>query len=324
MLRRVASILLAVSTLVTGALATSSVANADDHLPLYYRTDDISGNLSTVGSDTLANLVTQWGALFKQYYPNVNMQIQTAGSSTAVPALIESTAQFGTMSRKMRAKEIELFERRYGYPPTAIKVAIDAMAIFVHQDNPVESVSLDDVDALFSETLRCGSTQRITRWGQMGLEGSWEKRSIQLFGRNSVSGTYGFFKDEALCDGDFRADVNEQPGSASVVQSVSSSLNAIGYAGVGYRTAGAKMLPLNVKGEFIYATADNVTSGVYPLSRYLYVYVNKVPDKPLQSMEAEFVKMMLSRQGQALVASEGFVALPHTVIEEQLELVGLD
>ncbi|MDD1795960.1 phosphate ABC transporter substrate-binding protein [Enterovibrio sp. ZSDZ42] len=304
-------------------LSWCSTANADDHLPVYHRADNISGNLSTVGSDTLANLVTQWGALFKKYYPSVNVQIQTSGSSTAVPALIEATAQFGTMSRQMRPREVALFERKYGYPPTAIKVAIDAMAIFVHQDNPLTTLDLTQVDALFSETLRCGSTERFEKWGQLGLGGSWDKRNIQLFGRNSVSGTYGFFKDKALCDGDFRADVNEQPGSASVVQSVSTSLNAIGYAGVGYRTAGSKMLPLEVDGEQVFATVDNVTSGEYPLSRYLYVYVNKVPDKPLAPLESEFVELILSRQGQALAAGEGFVPLPASVIEEQRKVLGL-
>ncbi|WP_407331258.1 PstS family phosphate ABC transporter substrate-binding protein [Enterovibrio sp. 27052020O] len=306
-----------------GLLMLGNVAQADDHLPLYHRADNISGNLSTVGSDTLANLVTQWGTLFKKYYPSVNVQIQTSGSSTAVPALIEATAQFGTMSRAMRPREVELFERKYGYPPTAIKVAIDAMAIFVHQDNPLTALDMTQVDALFSETLRCGSTERFEKWGQLGLSGSWEKRNIQLFGRNSVSGTYGFFKDKALCDGDFRADVNEQPGSASVVQSVSSSLNAVGYAGVGYRTAGAKMLPLDVDGELVYANVDNVTTGVYPLSRYLYVYLNKVPNRPLAPMEAEFIKLILSRQGQALAAGEGFVPLPDNVIEDQLKNLGL-
>ncbi|SKA58366.1 PstS family phosphate ABC transporter substrate-binding protein [Enterovibrio nigricans] len=311
-----------VLTLVVFLTLGSSV-NAEDHLPLYHRVDNISGNLSSVGSDTLANLVTQWGVLFKKLYPSVNVQIQTSGSSTAVPALIEATTQFGTMSRKMRAREIEMFERKYGYPPTAIKVAIDAMAIFVHQDNPIKGLSLTQVDALFSETLRCGANERLEKWGQLGLEGSWMKRNVQLFGRNSVSGTYGFFKDEALCDGDFRPDVNEQPGSASVVQSISSSLNAIGYAGVGYRTAGARMLPLEVDGEYVHATVDSVISGVYPLSRYLYVYVNKVPNKPLAPMEAEFIKLILSRQGQALVSAEGFVPLPASAIEAQLRAVGL-
>lgn len=308
---------------IVGVLLTLSPAVADDHLPMYHRADNISGNLSSVGSDTLANLVTQWAVLFKKHYPSVNVQIQTSGSSTAVPALIEATTQFGAMSRKMRAREIELFERRYGYPPTAIKVAIDAMAIFVHQDNPLQGLDMTQVDALFSETLRCGSTERFNKWGQLGLTGSWEKRNIQLFGRNSVSGTYGFFKDKALCDGDFRADVNEQPGSASVVQSVSSSLNAVGYSGVGYRTSGAKMLPLDVEGQWVYPTVDNVISGVYPLSRYLYIYVNKVPDKPLPKMESEFIKLILSRQGQALVAAEGFVPLPPDLIKAQLAELGL-
>lgn len=311
-----------ISAAVVGLMLMLPAA-ADDHLPLYHRVDSIFGNLSTVGSDTLANLVTQWAVLFKQYYPGINVQIQTSGSSTAVPALIEATTQFGAMSREMRAREVELFERKYGYPPTKIKVAIDAMAIFVHQDNPITQLNMKQVDALFSETLRCGSTERVNKWGQLGLEGTWEKRNVQLFGRNSVSGTYGFFKDKALCDGDFRADVNEQPGSASVVQSVSTSLNAIGYAGVGYRTAGAKMLPLDVEGEQVYPTVEKVTSGEYPLSRYLYIYVNKVPDRPLPVMESEFIRLILSRQGQALVATEGFVPLPADVINEQLKAIGL-
>ncbi|AMG30074.1 phosphate ABC transporter substrate-binding protein [Grimontia hollisae] len=309
--------------ILIGLLLMVPPSLAEDHLPAYHRIENVSGNLSTVGSDTLANLVTQWGSLFKQYYPSVNVQIQTSGSSTAVPALIEATTQFGTMSREMHPREIELFERRYGYPPTAIKVAIDAMAIFVHQDNPIDVLNMRQVDALFSQTLRCGANARIEKWGQLGLSGNWKKRNIQRFGRNSVSGTYGFFKDQALCDGDFRPDVNEQPGSASVVQSVSTSLNAIGYAGIGYRTAGAKMLPLDVDGERVYATTGNVISGRYPLSRYLYVYVNKVPGKPLPRMEAEFIRMILSRQGQALVGAEGFVPLPKNLIEQQLNELDL-
>lgn len=290
---------------------------------VYQREKDISGNLSIVGSDTLANLVSHWGRQFKAHYPGVNVQIQTTGSSASVPALIEATAQFGTMSRKMRKQEIESFKLRYGYLPTEIKIAMDGMAIFVHQDNPISDLSLAQLDALYSQTLYCGATTRIEKWGQLGLKGRWKKRDIQLFGRNSISGTYGYFKKDVLCEGDFRADFNALPGAASVVQSVSVSLNGIGFAGMGYHAAGTKMLPLNVEGAVIYPTRDNVISRKYPLSRYLYVYVNKRKNKPLSPKEAEFIKFILSPQGQARVASEGFAPLSQRLIKAQLTDLGL-
>lgn len=279
----------------------------------------IKGNLTSVGSDTLSNLMTQWSNLLKQQYPHVNIQIQTLGSSSAVPALIESTAQFGAMSRKMRSNEIKAFERRYGYPPTAIKVAIDAMAIFVHQDNPLKQIELTQVDAIFSRTLRCGNVKPIRQWGDLGLKGSWQSRPITLFGRNSVSGTYGFFKQAALCNGDFRSQVNEQPSSASIVQSVGNSLGAIGYAGVGRQISSVKILPIHEGGVNLYPTLTNIMTHKYPLSRYLYLYVNKHPLKPLPSLEAEFVRLVLSKKGQALVLQDGFVPLPSAVIDAQLK-----
>ena len=211
-----------------------AATEVDAGLPTYEKASGVSGNLSSVGSDTLANLMTLWGEDFKRSYPNVNIQIQAAGSSTAPPALTEGTANMGPMSRKMKDKEIEAFEARYGYKPTAVPVAIDALAIFVHKDNPIDGMTLSEVDAIFSSTRKCGYPDDIRRWGQLGMTGAWEGRDIQMFGRNSVSGTYGYFKGEALCKGDFKNGVNEQPGSASVVQSVSTSVNGIGYSGIGY------------------------------------------------------------------------------------------
>ena len=194
-------------------------AAVDPEIPPYEIASGVSGNLSSVGSDTLANLMTFWAEEFKRAYPNVNIQIQAAGSSTAPPALTEATSNLGPMSRKMKDKEVEAFESRYGYKPTAVPVAIDALAVYVHKDNPLAGMSIADVDAVFSSTRKCGGAADISSWGELGLSGSWSRRDIQLFGRNSVSGTYGYFKKKALCKGDFRNTVNEQPGSASVVQS---------------------------------------------------------------------------------------------------------
>ena len=304
-------------------LLVASAANAvsvDEAIPEYKAVSGISGNLSSVGSDTLANQMTLWAESFKRSYPNVNIQIQAAGSSTAPPALTEATSSFGPMSRKMKSKEIASFEDRYGYKPTAIPVAIDALAVYVNKDNPIKGMSIPDTDAVFSSTRKCGGDKDITKWGDLGLSGNWKKRDIQIYGRNSVSGTYGYFKKKALCKGDYKNNVNEQPGSASVVQSVSTSVNGIGYSGIGYKTSGVRAVPLTKKagGAFIEATPDNAVSGKYPLSRFLYVYVNKHPNKELAPLEKEFIKLVLSQQGQEVVIKDGYIPLPAKVVEKYL------
>jgi len=302
------------------SVAVVSHATVDADLPMYKTASGVSGNLSSVGSDTLANLMTLWAEEFKRAYPNVNIQIQAAGSSTAPPALTEATSNLGPMSRKMKDKEIEAFEARYGYKPTAVPVAIDALAVYVHKDNPVTGMSIADVDAIFSSTRKCGAAASIANWGDAGLTGEWARRDIQLFGRNSVSGTYGYFKKTALCKGDFRNTVNEQPGSASVVQSVSTSINGIGYSGIGYKTASVRAIPLSKKPgqEFVDATPENAVNGAYPLSRFLYVYINKAPNKPLAPLEREFVKLVLSKVGQEVVIKDGYIPLPAKVVAKVL------
>lgn len=302
------------------ATTLSAAADIDTALPEYQRASGVSGNLSSVGSDTLANLMTLWAEEYKRVYPNINIQIQAAGSSTAPPALTEGTANIGPMSRKMKSGEEAAFEHKYGYKPTAIRVAIDALAVFVHKDNPIKGLTIAQADAVFSATRKCGHPQDIVKWGQLDLTGQWANRDIQLFGRNSVSGTYGYFKDHALCKGDFKPTVNEQPGSASVVQSISASLNAIGYSGIGYTTAGVRALPISEKGDgtYIDATLANATSGKYPLARFLYVYVNKAPNKPLAPLEKEFLKLILSKSGQHVVVKDGYIPLPAKVVNAEL------
>lgn len=321
MIKKIVSIL-AISTL--GSLVTAQ-ADVDPNLPKYEKTSGVSGNLSSVGSDTLANLMTLWAEDFKRNYPNVNIQIQAAGSSTAPPALTEGTANVGPMSRKMKDKEIGAFEKHFGYKPTAIPVAIDALAVFVHKDNPIKGMTIAEVDAVFSSTRKCGFEKDVNTWGDVGLSGNLSKQTIQLYGRNSVSGTYGYYKKVALCKGDFKNNVNEQPGSASVVQSVSESINSIGYSGIGYKTASVRALPLTKKAgsEFVAPTPANAVTGSYPLSRFLYVYINKAPNKPLSPLEAEFVKSVLSQQGQEVVVKDGYVPLPARVAEKTLAELGL-
>ncbi len=313
---------LIVSGAVLGLLSGTAVAGAqlDPAFNDYERTSGVSGNLSSVGSDTLANLMTLWAESFKKAYPNVNIQIQAAGSSTAPPALAEGTSNMGPMSRKMKSKEIESFEKKHGYKPTAIRVAIDALAVYTHKDNPIKGLTIPQIDAIFSSTRKCGADSNISKWGGVGLTGSWKERDIQIFGRNSVSGTYGYFKKKGLCKGDYKNTVNEQPGSASVVQSVTASLNAIGYSGIGYRTAGVKLIPLAKKSgkPFIAATPETASSGKYPLSRYLYVYVNKHPNKALPPMQYEFIKLILSKTGQSVVIKDGYVPVSAAVAAKEL------
>lgn len=312
-----------VTTAMSAAVAHAGKVEVDASIPEYTKASGVAGNLSSVGSDTLANLMTMWAENYKKLYPNVNIQIQAAGSSTAPPALTEGTSNIGPMSRTMKDEEVQAFEKKYGYKPTAIPVAIDALAVFVHKDNPVKGLTMAQVDAVFSSTRTCGEAAAIENWGQAGLTGPWATRAMQLFGRNSVSGTYGYFKEHALCKGDFKSSVNEQPGSASVVQSVSTSINAVGYSGIGYITSGVKAIPLAKKAgdAFVEATPENAISGKYPLSRYLYVYVNKAPNKPLQPLEKEFVKMVLSKSGQEVVVKDGFIPLPKAVTEKVLKLL---
>ena len=298
------------------AFSAAAIADVDPALPDYQKSSGVSGNLSSVGSDTLANLMTLWAEEFKREYPNVNIQIQAAGSSTAPPALTEGTANFGPMSRKMKDKETAAFEAKYGYKATPIRVAIDALAVYVHKDNPIEGMTIPQVDAVFSATRKCGAAEDITSWSQLGSN----LGNIQLYGRNSVSGTFGYFKKKALCKGDFKNSVNEQPGSASVVQGVTKSLNGIGYSGIGYKTSGVKAVALTKKEgtPFIAATKANAANGTYPLSRYLYVYVNKAPNKPLTPTDREFFKMVLSKVGQKVVMKDGYVPLPVEVVEKEL------
>lgn len=308
---------------LVAALATApafAAPKVDAGIPAYSTASGVSGNLSSVGSDTLANLMTLWAEDFKRTYPNVNIQIQAAGSSTAPPALTEGTSNVGPMSRKMKSKEEEAFEKKHGYKATPIRVAIDALAVFVHKDNPIKGLTIKEVDAIFSSTRKCGAPADITKWGQVGVGGNLGKQDIQLFGRNSVSGTYGYFKKKATCKGDYKNAVNEQPGSASVVQSVSTSLNAIGYSGIGYKTTGVRAVPLTKKddGKFIEATPDNALTGAYPLSRFLYIYVNKHPNKALPPLEREFIKMVLSQQGQKVVVKDGYIPLPEKVVMQDL------
>jgi phosphate transport system substrate-binding protein len=287
----------------------------DPAIPIYSPVSGVSGNLNSIGSDTLNNLMTLWAEGFQKAYPNVNIQVEGKGSSTAPPALIEGTAQLGPMSRAMKSSEIDEFEKKFGYKPLEVPVAVDALAVFVNKDNPIPGLTMAQVDGIFSSSRKSGS-EDISTWGQVGLVGDWTSKPMSLFGRNSASGTYGFFKDEALQKGDFKPTVKEQPGSSAVVQGIATDLSAIGYSGIGYRTSDVRTVPLgNSASEFKDATYENCVSGEYPLARFLYVYVNKKPGTPLDPLTLEFLKFVVSKEGQEVVVKDGYFPLPKEAVD---------
>jgi len=310
------------AVLLTGAtiVYASNPPKVDPALPAYKAVSGVSGNLSSIGSDTLNNLMTLWAETFNKFYPNAKIQIEGKGSSTAPPALIAGTAQLGPMSRAMKGTEIDQFEKKYGHKPLAVRTSVDALAVFVNKDNPIKCLTLAQVDAMFSKSRRWGYKEDVKSWGQLGLAGEWASRPISLYGRNSASGTYGFFKDHTLKNGDYKDEVKEQPGSASVVQGVTVDRVAAGYSGIGYATAGVRAVPLAEKegGKCYEADPDNAYAGTYPLARFLYVYVNKAPGKALDPLTREFVKLVLSKEGQEVVVKDGYFPIPASVAKEEL------
>lgn len=323
---------LAARAAMTAAVFAAALASADEttakvqvdaDLPAYAKVAvAVEGSLSSVGSDSMNNLMTFWAEGFARAYPGVKVQIEGKGSSTAPPALIEGTAQFGPMSRDMKAEEIDAFEKKYGYKPTRVRTSLDSLAVFVHHDNPIKSLSLAQADSVFSSTRKRGGKE-ITTWGQLGLTGDWADKPINLYGRNAASGTYGYFKEHALKKGDYKNSVKEQPGSASVVQGISEDLYAIGYSGIGYTTSGVRAVALSEKdGGTVYdANYENTRDGNYPLSRYLNLYVNKAPGQAMPAIVGEFCKYILSKEGQEITIKDGYLPLDAKTAEKERKLL---
>ncbi len=314
------SLLASLAVLTTSSLALAQAVKVDPAIPPYAKKRAVSGNLNSIGSDTMNNLMTLWAEAFRKHHPAVRIQVEGKGSSTAPAALIAGTAQLGPMSREMKDSEVDAIVAKYGYEPTAIVTALDVLAVYVHRDNPLQSLSLPEVDAIFSKTRRLGFGRDITTWGQLGLSGDWARKPISLYGRNAASGTYGYFKEHALGGGDYKDTVKEQPGSASVVQGVSEDRYGIGYSGIGYATSGVKALALAKKpGDKAYApNYEDALNKTYPLSRPLYIYVVQDPRKALDPLVEEFLRFVLSREGQEIVVKDGYLPLTATMVQGEL------
>jgi len=322
--RMVKKFVLAVIFTALVAAGAAFAVDLDPALPQYKVVSGISGTLKSVGSDTLNNLMTFWAEGFRSKYPGVKVAIEGKGSSTAPPALIEGTAQFGPMSREMKSKEIDDFQKKFGFKPAVIRVAVDSLAVFVHKDNPIKCLSLNQLDAIFSKARKGGAAKEIKTWGDLGLTGAWADKPISLYGRNSASGTYGYFKEVALFGGDYKDSVKEQPGSSAVVQGVASDKYAIGYSGIGYKTADVKAVPLSrADGKKCFeADAENAYTGDYPLARFLYVYFNKKPGTALNPLMTELIKYIFSKEGQQVVIKDGFYPVSKALADEDMKQLG--
>lgn len=318
---RVAGAIVAwIATVATSAFAQIRV---DERLPVYQPVRGVAGIVNSVGSDTMNNLMALWAEGFRSHYPNVRIEIEGKGSSTAPPALIAGTANFGPMSREMKPAEIDEFVRKFGYKPTALKASIDMLAVYAHRDNPITGLSFSEIDAIFSRHRRRGKLDDARVWGNVGLSGKWGSMPISMYGRNAASGTYTYFKETALANGDFKDNVKELPGSSSVIQGIANDRSGIGYAGIGYKTADVKALAVAAKGGTapVPPSAENGRSKKYPLSRFLLIYINANPNDPLDPMRREFIRYVFSRQGQETVIKDGYLPVDLELANEALRSV---
>jgi phosphate transport system substrate-binding protein len=316
--------------LFVGALAATfaticGASALDLKLPAYVTVDGIAGRIKSVGSDTLDNEMMFWATGFMDRYSDVKIEVEGKGSATAPPALLDGVAQLGPMSRPMTADEVTAFDKKYGYQPTGFRVAVDALAIYVNKDNPITCLSIPQLGRIFSSSRKVPGGNDIKTWGDVGLTGEWAARPIVLYGRNSLSGTYEFFREMALYGGDFKQQVKEQVGSEAVVQNVASDKFAIGYSGIGFKTDKVRAVPVSIfQGGQCYDTSEGATlSGQYPIARYLYVYVNKKPGQPLERSLGEFIKYILSKDGQTLTERGGFYPISIDIREADLKKLGM-
>lgn len=306
----------ALSAVLAGAILACAAARADAAPTL--------GRLTIVGSDTLSALVLRWIAAFRAQHPEALIQLQTPGSASAPIALLEGAADIGLMSRPMSAAEAETFHRRFGYAPTAIVVAHDAIVVFVHPDNPLTKITRSQLDAIFSSTRACGAVRPITRWSEIDGESASAGEKILVTGRNSASGTNEFFRERALCGGTYRPDTVVWPGHGATIAAVARNRDAIGYAGLGYVNGLVKPLAYarDDAAPAVEPVMENVTSGDYALSRALYFYVNQPPGRADAPLRTAFVEYVLSDAAQADVGQEGFLPATASEREAQKSLIG--
>jgi len=306
-------------------------ATLDPKLPAYKPRGQLSGSLSGVQSDTTPGLVTLWIEGFRKYYPNVEIKASIEGSGAAGPVLTEQTAEFGLIAREMMEKEETPFEQKFGYKPLEVAIAggsyrtvafTDALTFFVNKQNPLEKLSLNQIDAIYSKTRNRGGKEDITKWGQLGLKRDWADKPIHLIGVKEPNGFEHFLRLRILGDGQWKDGITVQDTVFPLASMVASDPYAIGYAGFGYLSDGVKPLALakTNSGPYYKGTFKEVAAQKYPLSRVIYIYANRTPGKPLNPVLKEFVRYILSREGQQAVVQDGiFLPLPEAYAQQELK-----
>jgi len=309
-------------------------------LASYVPASSLSGRLTIAGSDTMQRLMAMLAAEFTSRHPDVKMAVEGGGSSAGIREFIigyssqrrgeksrdghDGASQTTVLasSRELTAKELAAFSARYGYEPVVIPVAMDAVAVYVHRDNPIQGLTVDQIDAIFSSTRKRG-LPAITTWGQLGLQNGWDHQPIHLYGRDRDSGTHDFFELVALDGGKLREDVNLKPGSASEILAIAGDPLGIGFAGIGFQGSAVRVVPLagHGGGQFVMPSVESVRNQTYPLSRFLYLYVNQAPNRKFDPVLFEFLKFVNSQEGQNVVANAKFYPLPLNQVSKNLALI---
>ena len=314
-----------VAALAASIIAAPAALAVDQSLPVYQAAGEISGHIKSVGSDTLGHEMTLWAKAFENIYPDVQIEIEATGSATAPAALLEGTSQFSPMSRPMTSEETAAFEKKYGYGVSRVRVAVDALAVYVNKSNPIPCLTLPQLSGIFSSERMAPGSAKIKTWGDLGLTGEWATQPITLYSRNTLSGTYEYFRETALYGGSYKTVIKQEPGSEAVVKDVAGDKFAVGYSGIGYKTDGVRAVPLApyYGGTCYEASAEATLSGKYPIGRYLYVYINKKPNQPLDPLRSEFIKYILSKDGQTQTEKGGFFPITNEIRESELSKLGI-
>lgn len=315
-------------------------ANIDTSLARYNPQAQVAGNIKVRGSDTMYPLLSRLSLEFQRRQPKVTIEVKGGGSAKAIEDFLqpplsktgkvvlreERANQFWLLatSRELFDAEIKQFTSENGYEPVAVPVAVDAVALYVHKDNPLPGLTLDQIDAMFSTTRKRGAAAPLTRWGQFGLTDGWEKAPIQLYGRDRRSGTRAFFQEHVLAGGDFVPTLHEEPGAASVILNLSRDQVGVGYSGLGLESSTVRVVPLAENEGMPYVTPSSVTvaNQTYPLRRVLYLYVNKDPKGSLPPAAQEFLTFLMSQEGQEAVMKAGFFPLPMNQISKTAVALG--
>ena len=299
-----------------------------------YPPDAKEVELNIVGSDTMDELVIGWAKLYRQQYRFISVTEDLRASGAGAPGLVAGK-DLAPVAREMFPAEIKAFVDKFGYEPTPIKVASGsvgslgktaASVIMVENDNPIDCLSLPQLDAIYSKTRKLGYKE-VKTWGDLGGKGEWANRPIHLYGLKPVNGIEQYFKLVAMNGGEYKDGIEFAKSKGLthaftvVAQDMAKKPGGLTYAMLANVTPNVKVLNLSWKdGDTCYApTAENVYAHKYPFSRFVYLYVNKAPGKPLEPKVKEFLKMVLSKEGQQVIADERvFIPLQPAVVREEL------